>query len=150
MKQSLTTKLSDVLTLDVIELLGDEACLAVEKMQDENCPESRIIAYIEKKLLDVSGQLETDCYESIIARIRNTTRYQADFIMLTKNVKKDLPVRIARNQCFEFVGLHGCSLMDDHDISTKLIKGRDIRLIAKALVVKDYIQRNYNVTLEIL
>ncbi len=150
MDHPLSNKLSDVLTLDVIELIGDEACLEIETMQNENAPENRIITYIERKLEEVTGKLETNCYEDILDKIRKTTRYQADFLMLKKSIMSDLPIRIARNHCFDLIGLPGCSLMDDHDVSVKLIKGKNIRLIAKALVVKDFMQEKYHVTLEIL
>ena len=71
-------------------------------------------------------------------------------MMLKKNINLRLPVRIARNKCFEMIGLHGYSMMEDNVVSENLLKGKDVRMIAKALAVKDYLIRYYNVDIPIL
>ena len=150
MERPLSKKISDLLTLDVIELIGDEACDAVNVMQNDNVSEEKIISFIERKLSEVSGKMETDKYDEILDTIRKSNKYQADFMMLKKNIKLRLPVRMARNQCFEIIGLHGYSMMEDNVVSENLLKGKDIRMIAKALAVKDYLHRYYGVDIPIL
>ena len=151
MERNLSEKLSCVLTPDVIELLGDEACMMVDSMQEENCPEERILNFIEKKLSEQSGKLEIDsCRQGVLDQLRKTTKYQADFILLKRSLKKNLPVRIARNRCFEAIGLHGYALMSDEEVARQLLKDKDIRMISKALAVRDFIQAEYRVLLPIL
>jgi hypothetical protein len=150
MERPLSKKISDILTLDVIELIGDEACETVNKMQNDNVSEEKIISFIERKLSDVSGTIETDKYDELLGTIRKSNKYQADFMMLKKNIKFGLPVRIARNQCFDMIGLHGYSMMEDNIVSENLMKGKDIRMIARALAVKDFLIRYYKVDIPIL
>ncbi|MBI4804694.1 MAG: hypothetical protein HY795_05625 [Desulfovibrio sp.] len=150
MERPLSKRIADILTLDVIELIGDEACEAVNKMQNDNDSEEKIVSFIEKKLSEVSGKIETDRYHELLDTIRKSNKYQADFMMLKKNLRRGLPVRIARNQCFELIGLHGYSMMEDKIVSENLMKGKDVRMIAKALAVKDYLIKYYNVDIPIL
>jgi len=150
MERPLSKRIADILTLDVIELIGDEACEAVNKMQNDNDSEEKIVSFIEKKLSEVSGKIETDKYDELLGTIRKSNKYQADFIMLKNNIKRGLPVRMARNQCFDLIGLHGYSMMEDNIVSENLIKGKDVRMIAKALAVKDYLVKYYNVDIPIL
>jgi hypothetical protein len=150
MDQPLSNKLSELLTLDVIELIGDDACLAINEMQNRHEPESKIISYIEKKMAEMSGQLETGCVDTVMDTIRKSHKYQADFIMLKKHHDRTLPVRLARNKCLEHVGLRGYALMEDSDIARVLRRNKDIRLTAKALVVRDFIKQAYDVELDML
>lgn len=150
MERPLSKRIADILTLDVIELIGDDACETVNKMQNDNDSEEKIISFIEKKLSEVSGKFETEKYDELLGTIRRSNKYQADFMMLKKNIKYGLPVRMARNQCFEMIGLHGYSMMEDKIVSENLMKGKDIRMIAKALAVKDYLVEYYKVDIPIL
>lgn len=150
MERPLTKRIADLLTLDVIELIGDEACETVNKMHNDNESEEKIISFIEKKLATVSGTIETDKYNELLGTIRKSNKYQADFMMLKKNIKLGLPVRLARNKCFEMIGLHGYSMMEDNAVSESLLKSKDIRMIAKALAVKDYLIKYHNADIPIL
>lgn len=150
MDKNLSEKLADVLTLDIIELIGDEACMAVLKMQNDNISDDKIIDYIQRRLADVSGKLVGEDFGIVLDKIRSTTKYQVDMNILKREVRTGLPVRIARNKCFDIVGLHGFSMMDDLEVSSNLYKSRDIRLIAKALAVRDFLERTYTISLPII
>ena len=66
-----------MLSLDVIELIGDEACEAVNIMLNDNVNEEKIISFIERKLSEVSGKIETDKYDELLGTIRKSNKYQS-------------------------------------------------------------------------
>jgi len=150
MEKELSSQVAKVLTLDVIELIGDDACTEINEMQNNNVPDNKIVDYIQRRLATVSGKLVNDDCGLVLDLIRTTTKYQAYMITLHKGIKTDLPVRIARNRCFELVDLRGFTLMDDHDVAENLIRNLDIRMIAKALAVEDFMRQVYNVSLSLI
>ncbi|MFZ5427320.1 MAG: hypothetical protein ACOZEN_10110 [Thermodesulfobacteriota bacterium] len=150
MEEQLSKKLAEYITPEIIELLGNDACLAIDDMLKDHCTDEKIIDLINRQIEKHSGKVEAPFYQDILDAIRKTSKYQAGINMLRKSIPRHFPPGIARNNCLEHVGLHGYALLDDDEIRKRIIKQRDVGQIAKALLVKDYIKATYGVTLSII
>lgn len=150
MSAPFSNKLAERITPETIELIGDDACLTIDEMLKEHCPDDKIIDLINRQLEKHSGTVEVPFYQDILDAIRKTAKHQAGLNMLRKSIPRHFTAAVARNNCLEQVGLHGYALLDDEEIKRRILKQRDVGLIAKALLVKDYIKGTYGVSLPII
>lgn len=150
MDKPLSKKLADKITPDIIEILGDDTCTAIDEMLNSNCPDEKIIDLIDRRFEKLDGSFDVPFYRDILVALRGTCKYQAEFNALKKAIPRTLPLSVARKRCFDQVGLQGYALMDDLEVKKSIIRKRSVGLMAKALLVKDYIISAYGVSLNII